>query len=1067
MKKFVLLSFLLCLCGFARVNAQVQVIPLDATANGTTVQGPGAGMSIYDDGGSANNYGRGYDYHITVEGQCSPDSNGTMKYLCFDIIEPELDISKKDTLYIYDGPDIQSPLLLKINNNYRSAQGSRFYVSARNTSGKLTLRFRSSSDTVKGRGFCVSVDCGKPCEFITPVIDSMFVRYDLRTYDSVGVGYLRQVPELIDTTFYYIDTIRTDSIISIDTLSWQTAALLCQGQGVIFRGHGEYTHNTGYYNPTDQTSMFYWHLGAIDTVFRKGATQIRYGGFQATECNDVTLSITDSSGCASSIATKIQVRVAQNPVKTIYDLSAICNDDSLGVNVGYDGDNGTLTLKKITYAKVVTKVNEVRTFIPDGPPAVAAGFPQCYEAPVLFTEFPNMSITSASDICSICINYEHSYMGDYRIAIRCPLFDDNVSQTNYQAVLKYGKNTGGGTDDPIAPSDSPDGGSAGGSTLTGWPLDGAYTTPGGDGSPVYDSLQNPFGVGLDYCWSRNGQYTLVTGDPADVPTHFQPGNWYISSSGNTITSDDPTYFQGFTTIPAYFTNGGGQTPAGRETTRKPSDHAGMTDYYSPASDFSELIGCPMNGEWKAVICDFWGSDNGWIFNWAMDICGVSSGGGCEYQVGLDSVIWSPDTNYATDFVNGRYRGLRINKHDASTSYISSPDTAGDFHIKLKIYDEFGCVWDTATNITSVYKPRPNLGPDTLLCSVNSMPLDATDENPNNQHYSYTWEPYGETTGIIETHTNTGEDVSYIVEVTNREKNVTCATRDTIKIAVNDQPIPNFDPGQYPLEGCEPLTVHFKNTTKYGYKYRWVFGDGDVSTQKEPTHSFAAGQYDFKYYVESERGCKDSLIYDKLVTVFPNPSAAFSWDPVYPTVVHPSIQLENRTTPDDGSNKYFWEIQYNRDNPYSVHTLVEDNPSFEWTASNGEDISGSYAVRLIARTDNAGPSGKLVHCADTVENTILLINDFLQFPSVVTPNGDGINDRFVIKNLVEGLGYPNNTLDIYDKWGSRVFHTENITKDEDFWDPAATRTPAGTYFYRFSGKGYNGNIERNGVVEILK
>ena len=87
--------------------------------------------------------------------------------------------------------------------------------------------------------------------------------------------------------------------------------------------------------------------------------------------------------------------------------------------------------------------------------------------------------------------------------------------------------------------------------------------------------------------------------------------------------------------------------------------------------------------------------------------------------------------------------------------------------------------------------------------------------------------------------------------------------------------------------------------------------------------------------------------------------------------------------------------------------------------------------------------------------------------MVTPNGDGINDRFVIINLVEGKGYPINTLDIYDKWGSRVYHAENISTDDQFWDPATTNAPTGTYFYRFMGKGYSGNIERNGVIELLK
>ncbi|MBP5535178.1 MAG: gliding motility-associated C-terminal domain-containing protein, partial [Bacteroidales bacterium] len=167
------------------------------------------------------------------------------------------------------------------------------------------------------------------------------------------------------------------------------------------------------------------------------------------------------------------------------------------------------------------------------------------------------------------------------------------------------------------------------------------------------------------------------------------------------------------------------------------------------------------------------------------------------------------------------------------------------------------------------------------------------------------------------------------------------------------------------------------------------------------------------------------------------------------------------------NIYYWEIQYDKNNRLSYHTLTDVNPEFEWYSVNGEDFSGSYTTRLIAKTEQYAPSGNRIVCSDTVENTILLINDFLQFPNVITPNGDGINDRFIIRNLVEGIGYPYNSLAIYDRWGKRVYYKENIASEEDFWDPGKDNMPAGTYFFRFAGKGYLGNIQRTGSVEVLK
>lgn len=1066
MKKIASLFTLLFLIGCVNVMAQngETWYNLDASLNGDTINSDNT--AVFDDGGPNGDYTRGYDYRVLVESTCAGDTADAV--LCIPL--GDYNIGRYDTVYIYDGPTINDPLLIKFNSFYASAEGNVFYMSARNTSGYMLIRFRTDiqhpDDTARHFGFRFKFECSKPCENIVPVIDSLYDRVNvdgtiIRDYK------MRDVPTSFDTVwekeYVWIDSlntyqwVNTDSIIRIDTTGWTLGAFLCQGQCIVLHGHGEYTNRTGWYSPVDSTTTFNWVFTVGDTTSGLGMTRGRTCAFNAVGCYDVHLDITDVNDCKNRVKPVIQVRVAQNPIKTIFDLSTICNDDSLLVNVGYDGDNGTLTLRKIVFRDVVSKTNEVRTFIPDGPRCDV----RCYEAPVLFNEFPaGKTIEAASDICSICVNYEHSYMGDYSMSILCPIYDVNTDPNRGKATLKW-KETSEIPDGYRAP----EGTTGGGGRYTGVPFAGdghdawdATNSCNSNNNKNCDSICNPFGVGYDYCFSRNGQYTFVNGDPADnlFPTGAGLAN------GPTIGATET-----MPVMQAPFCNAGVPFGPATVTTAKPSNHEEKNDYYIPGDDFSTLVGCPLNGEWNIQICDNFSIDNGWIFNWSMDICNVSAGGGCDYQVSIDSVVWRPDTA-ATDFYMGEYRGLRINKKisDASAAYISSPDTAGNFKIKLSIYDEFGCQWDTLTKIATVYTPTPHLGNDTILCDVQTMQLDATDKNTSST-YTYNWEPFGETTGIITTTPKTNSDHQYVVEVVNQVTGKQCYGRDTIIVKVNPQPIPNFDPGIFPLEGCEPLTINVVNTTRNGYKYRWVFGDGTYSTLKNPSHSYAAGNYDFKYYVESEAGCKDSLIYPDLIHVYPTPDAQFSWEPTFPTVANPSVQLINNTSHDDGSNLYFWEIQYSNDNPYSFHTLTNNNPTFTWTAAPGEDISGSYTIRLLARSDNYAPSGQHVVCADTLENKILIINDQLVFPNVVTPNGDGINDIFIIKNLVEGLAYPINQLDIFDKWGTRCFHAENISSIDQFWDPNATNAPAGTYFFRFSGKGYQGNMEHNGAIEVLR
>lgn len=95
------------------------------------------------------------------------------------------------------------------------------------------------------------------------------------------------------------------------------------------------------------------------------------------------------------------------------------------------------------------------------------------------------------------------------------------------------------------------------------------------------------------------------------------------------------------------------------------------------------------------------------------------------------------------------------------------------------------------------------------------------------------------------------------------------------------------------------------------------------------------------------------------------------------------------------------------------------------------------------------------------------DSLLQFPNIVTPNGDGFNDRFVIGGLVENQCYPYNSLVIVDRTGRVVFHAENISREDQFWDPAARRMPSGTYFYRFTGCGVHHATQHTGCIEVLK
>lgn len=83
------------------------------------------------------------------------------------------------------------------------------------------------------------------------------------------------------------------------------------------------------------------------------------------------------------------------------------------------------------------------------------------------------------------------------------------------------------------------------------------------------------------------------------------------------------------------------------------------------------------------------------------------------------------------------------------------------------------------------------------------------------------------------------------------------------------------------------------------------------------------------------------------------------------------------------------------------------------------------------------------------------------PNVFTPNGDGINDRWVIEYLES---YPGATVEIFNRYGSLVYRSVGYPTP---WDGTygGKQMPAGTYYYIINPK--NGRKQISGFVDIVR
>lgn len=89
------------------------------------------------------------------------------------------------------------------------------------------------------------------------------------------------------------------------------------------------------------------------------------------------------------------------------------------------------------------------------------------------------------------------------------------------------------------------------------------------------------------------------------------------------------------------------------------------------------------------------------------------------------------------------------------------------------------------------------------------------------------------------------------------------------------------------------------------------------------------------------------------------------------------------------------------------------------------------------------------CVKTYDLTIDF-NPNLFIPNIFTPDGDGVNEEFYIRNLPA-----NSSLEITDRWGQKIFSSPNYSND---WK--AKGMPDGVYFYKLiiRNRNYTGWIE---------
>lgn len=306
--------------------------------------------------------------------------------------------------------------------------------------------------------------------------------------------------------------------------------------------------------------------------------------------------------------------------------------------------------------------------------------------------------------------------------------------------------------------------------------------------------------------------------------------------------------------------------------------------------------------------------------------------------------------------------------------------------------------------------------------------------------------------------------------------------------------------------CTSQEVIFTNTSNYNIdiatSFLWDFGDNQTSSEESPTHIYGgAGDVTVTLTISYDSNCTDT--YQQDITISDADNIRISTDG--PTILCSGDDVVLSVP--EGSEKYLWDDTESNTTPsitvtesgiYSVDVTningcistaeieieVQDileisidvvtnqgkiqlvasgGIRYEWTEDNtlfGSDLANpvvtpeSTTTYFVTGFDNNG-------CSNTAEITVE-INTADAVSKVFTPNNDGENDLWVIKNVGQ---FSDCTILVFNRSGQVVYEKKNYAND---WDGTfkGKDLQEGVYYYIVKCENNNDN-SLTGSVTIFR
>lgn len=276
-------------------------------------------------------------------------------------------------------------------------------------------------------------------------------------------------------------------------------------------------------------------------------------------------------------------------------------------------------------------------------------------------------------------------------------------------------------------------------------------------------------------------------------------------------------------------------------------------------------------------------------------------------------------------------------------------------------------------------------------------------------------------------------------------NIGCSNSVALPVVVNPLPLGTLVSST--TKNCVPFCSTFSVVATTGssaiQSVNWIGSNGGTINGNSLSKCFTtAGDYNFTALFTDANGCSNTSSF--VATAYPLPVADFNWSPETPLEKTELAYFTDLTTIGGPATKWNWWF-INNDN-----ISQQQNPTFMFPDA------GVYPVVLVVKNQWG--------CADTILKTITIAEDYgFYIPNAFTPNGDDINDVFQPK----AFGVKKFTMSIFDRWGERLFVTNDFYKG---WDGTYKGLPCknDVYVYKITLTNSFGKIvEKTGHVSLIK